>query len=223
MQQFKLNIMNREKSGRSFSRRLRAEGQIPACVYSKGNARSISLSAVEFRDLRRSLSGAALIELVDEKGEKALTHIQEIQKDIIKHNINHIDFYEVDSGHTFDSQIPVHLVDEDVCIGVRNEGGIIEHKVHSIEIRCLPSDLPDFIEVNIKNLSVGEAIHVGDLQPLEGIEYVDNVEQEIVSCQAPRLSVVTEETTESVDEVPASKVKSDSESESESTDKTDDK
>lgn len=219
MQQFKLNIVNRDKAGRSASRRLRAEGRIPACVYSKGNAHSISLSAVEFRDLRRSISGAALIELVDEKGEKALTHVQEIQKDIIKNNINHIDFYEVERGHAFISQIPVHLVDEDVCVGVRNEGGIIEHKIHSIEIRCLPSELPDFIEVSIKNLSVGGAIHVGDLQPLEGVEYLDNVEQEIVSCQASRLSVATEETTERVDEVPASKVKSDSDS----ADKTDDK
>ena len=70
MKQFKLNIINRENTGRGVARRLRAEGNIPACVYSKGNSRSISLSAVEFRDLKRSIGGgAALIELVDEKGE----------------------------------------------------------------------------------------------------------------------------------------------------------
>ena len=72
MNQFKLNIINRENKGRGVARRLRAEGNIPACVYSKGNSRSVSLSLVEFRELKRSIGGgAAFIELVDEKGETA--------------------------------------------------------------------------------------------------------------------------------------------------------
>ena len=210
MQQFKLNVTNREKAGRSAARRLRAEGRIPASLYGKGNARSISFSAVEFRDLRRSLSGAALIELVDEKGETALTHIQEVQKDVLKNIINHVDFHEVERGQTFVAQVPVHLVGEDICIGVRNEGGIVDHKKHTVEIRCLPAKLPDFIEANIKDLAVGGAIHVSELPALEDVEYLDSPEQVIVSCQPPKLSVTTEETTESADEVPASKVKSDS-------------
>ena len=105
MQQFKLNVINREKTGSGVAQRLRAEGRIPACIYSKGNSRSISLSAVEFRELRRSFIGAALIELVDEKGETALTHIQEIQRNIIKRSIDHIDFHEVARGETFTASI----------------------------------------------------------------------------------------------------------------------
>lgn len=209
MQQFKLNIVNREETGRRVARRLRAEGRIPGCVYSKGNARSISLSAVDFRNLKRSLSGAALIELVDEKGETALTSIQEVQRGVIKRDVSHVDFREVERGHAFVSQVPIHLVGETDCVGVRNEGGILDHKAHSVEIRCQPSALPDFVEADVKELAVGEAVHIGDLPKLDGIEYMGTPEQVIVSCQAPTLSAETEEPAESPDEVPASKVKSD--------------
>ncbi len=219
MQQFKLNVINREKTGSGVARRLRAEGKIPACIYSKGNSRSISLSAVEFRELRRSFSGAALIELVDEKGETALTHIQEIQRNIIKRSIDHIDFHEVARGETFTASIPVHLVGESESIGVRKEGGILDHKTHNLEIRCVPAKLPDRIDVNVRELAVGEAIHVSDLEVLEGVEYMDTPSMVIVSCQLPTVVAQdtdeTEEESLSPDEVPASRVKSDDAAESE--------
>ena len=196
MQQFKLNVTNREKAGRGVARRLRAEGRIPACIYGKGNSRSISLSAIEFRELRRSISGAALIELIDEKGEAALTHIQDVQRDLIKNSINHIDFHEVARGETFVAHIPVHLVGESESIGVRNEGGILDHKTHTLEVRCIPSKLPDQIDVDVKGLAVGDAIHVSNLDVLEGVEYMDKPAMVIVSCQPPTVAAAAE-TTES--------------------------
>ncbi len=214
MQQHKLNILTRESAGSSASRRLRIAGRIPACVYSKGNSQSISISAVEFRDLRRSLSGAAMIELVDEKGETVLTNIQEIQRDIIKNSVNHIDFYEVERGQFFIANIPVHLVGEDESVGVRNEGGILDHKKHFLEVRCIPAKLPDQIDVDVRKLEVGEAVHVGDVEKIEGVEFLDTPSSVIVSCQPPALIQKEEESEEestAADEVPASKVKSDDE------------
>jgi large subunit ribosomal protein L25 len=212
MKQFKLNIVNREKTGRGVARRLRAEGNIPACVYSKGNSRSISLSVVEFRDLKRSIGGgAALIELVDEKGETALVNIQEIQRNAVKNCINHIDFLEVARGESFVAHVPVHLVNESEAAGVKNEGGVIDHKTHQVEIRCRPSKLPDHVEVDVKDLAVGDAIHISDLPALEGVEYLGTPIQVIVSCQPPTVAVAATEDVEEVaaDEVPASKVKDD--------------
>lgn len=208
MQQFKLNILNRENTGRGIARRLRAEGNIPANVYSKGKARSISLSAVEFRDLNRVIGGgAALIELVDEKGETALTHIQEIQRNAVKRCINHIDFHEVARGESFVAHVPVHLTGEADAIGVKNEGGVIDHKTHNVEIRCRPSKLPSEVTVDVSGLSVGGAIHISDLPAIDGVEYLGNDIQVIVSCQPPTVAAAA--TTEAVaaDEVPASKVK----------------
>ena len=215
MRQYKLNVLNRQNTGRGIARRLRTEGRIPACIYSKGNSRSISISAVEFRELRRSLSGAALIELVDEKGETAITHIQEIQRNIIKNSVNHVDFHEVASGEVFSAQVPVHLFGEDESVGVRNEGGILDHKTHTLEVRCIPSKLPDHINVDVRKLAVGEAIHVGDLEVIEGVEYADASALVIVSCQPPTIVVETSEEGEKTmaDEVPASKVKKGDEAE----------
>lgn len=212
MKQFKLNIVNRENTGRGVARRLRAEGNIPAVVYSKGKSRSISLSVVEFRDLKRSIGGgAALIELVDEKGETALTSIQEIQRNAFKNCINHIDFLEVARGESFVAQVPVHLINEAEATGVKNEGGVIDHKTHSVEIRCRPSKLPAHVEVDVQGLAVGDAIHISDLAAIEGVEYLGNSIQVIVSCQPPTVAVEATETVEEVaaDEVPASMVKDD--------------
>jgi large subunit ribosomal protein L25 len=218
MQQFKLNIVNRENTGRGVARRLRAEGNIPACVYSKGKSRSISLSVVDFRDLKREIGGgAALIELVDEKGETALTHVQEIQRNAVKNCITHIDFHEVARGESFVAHVPVHLTGEADAIGVKNEGGVIDHKTHDVEIRCRPSKLPDHVEVDVSGLAVGEAIHISDLPALDGVEYLGTPIQVIVSCQPPTVAAAATEEVEEVaaDEVPASKVKDEAEGDAE--------
>jgi len=210
MQQFKLNIVNREKTGRGIARRLRAEGKIPACVYSKGTARSIALSEVDFRELSRQIGGGAvLIELTDEKGESALTHIQEIQRDAIRDTVDHIDFHEVARGESFVAHVPIYLVGEADAAGVKNEGGVIDHKTHQVEVRCRPSKLPDHVEVDVRGLCVGDAIHVSELPALDGVEYLNEPVQVVVSCQPPTVAAAgagaAAEAT--ANEVPASKVK----------------
>ncbi|MFT4902026.1 MAG: large subunit ribosomal protein L25 [Lentimonas sp.] len=214
MQQFKLNIVTREATGRGPARRLRAEGLIPASIYGQGKARSITVNAVDFRGLNRQIGrGAALVELTDEKGVTALSLIQEIQRDAIRDNVKHIDFQEVERGHSFVTSVPVHLIGEAEAIGVKFEGGVIDHKTHELEIRCRPSKLPNGINVDVKGLAVGAAIHISDLPVLEGVEYLGEPLQVVVSCQAPTVAVAVDATDAvvSASEVPSSRVKSDSE------------
>ena len=94
---------------------------------------------------------------------------------------------------------------------IRFEGGIVDHKTHSVEIRCRPSKLPDHVEVDVKDLGVGDAIHISELPAIEGVEYLGNPIQVIVSIQAPTVAVATDDAVEEVaaDEVPASKVSAD--------------
>lgn len=214
MQQFKLNIASREATGRGPARRLRAEGKIPASLYGQGNARSITVNAVDFRDLNRQIGGgAALIELADEKGGSVLSLIQEIQRDAIRGNVKHIDFQEVERGHSFVTSVPVHLTGEADSLGVKNDGGVIDHKTHELEIRCRPSNLPNGINVDVSGLAVGAAIHISDLPAIEGVEFLGEPVQVIVSCQHPTVAVEPSEGAEAVSasEVPSSKVKSDAE------------
>ncbi len=215
MQQFKLNIVNRENTGRGVARRLRAEGKIPASLYGQGKARSITVSAVDFRDLNRELhGGSAIVELTDETGATALSLVQAVQRDAIGGGVDHIDFQEVERGHSFNTHTAVHLVGEADCAGVKNEGGVIDHKTHQIDIRCRPSALPEHVEVDVSALAVGDAIHISDLPVLEGVEYLGEPAQVIVSVQPPTVATAEDEATDAAhavaaDEVPASKVKSD--------------
>lgn len=213
MQQYTLKITNRENTGRGVARRLRAEGKIPASLYGQGNARSITVSAVDFRDLNREIGGgAALVELTDEKGDAALCLVQEVQYHAVKSTINHIDFQEVERGHAFNTRIPVHLVGESDCVGVKNDGGVLDHQSHEIEIRCRPSKLPDHVNADVSALGVGEAVLISDLPVLEDVEYLGDPTQVIVSVQHPTVSAETsDDEAEAVaaDEVPASKVSAD--------------
>ncbi len=218
MQTYTLNIVNRENTGRGVARRLRAEGKIPASLYGQGKARSITVSAVDFRDLNREIGGgAALVELKDDAGESALCLIQDIQHHAIKGSIDHIDFQEVERGHAFTTKIPTVLVGEADCAGVK-EGGILDHKSHEVEIRCRPSKLPEHVEVDVTNLEVGGAIHISDLPALDEVEYLGEPIQVIVSVQHP--TVATEPAADEVeavaaDEVPATKVSDDDASDEE--------
>lgn len=217
MQTYSLNISTRDKTGRGVARRLRAEGRIPASLYGQGKARSITVSAVDFRTVNREIGGgAAVIELTDEKGETALSLVQDIQRDAVKNVINHIDFQEIERGHAFTTHVPVHLVGEANCVGLKN-GGVIDHKTHDVDIRCRPSKLPDHVEVDVSKLEVGEAIHINELPELEGVEYLGEPIQVVVSCQPPTVEVETTETEEvAADEVPSTKVSDDDDDSAES-------
>ncbi|MDQ8193732.1 50S ribosomal protein L25 [Coraliomargarita sp. SDUM461004] len=209
MQQYTLKISNRENTGRGVARRLRAEGQIPASLYGQGNARSISVSAVDFRTLNREIGGgAALVELTDEKGDSALCLVQDVQYHAVKSTIDHIDFQEVERGHAFTTKVPVHLIGEEDCVGVRNEGGIIDQNGHEVEIRCRPSKLPDHVNADVSKLAVGGAVHISDLPVLEDVEYLGEPDQVLVSCLAPTVAAGDSDDAASVaaDEVPATKV-----------------
>jgi large subunit ribosomal protein L25 len=217
MQQYTLKIATRENTGRGVARRLRAEGQIPASLYGQGNARSISVSAVDFRDLNRQIGGgAALVELTDEKGDSALCLVQEVQYHAVKSSIDHIDFQEVERGHAFTTKVPVHLIHEADCVGVKNDGGVLDHKSHEVEIRCRPSKLPESVEVDVSALAVGGAIHIRDLPVLDEVEYLGEPDQVIVSVQHPTVAPASEDTAEAVaaDEVPATKVSDDAKEDS---------
>jgi large subunit ribosomal protein L25 len=212
MQQYTLKIANRENTGRGVARRLRAGGRIPASLYGQGHARSISVSAVDFRTLNREIGGgAALVELTDEKGESALCLVQDVQYHAVKSTIDHIDFQEVERGHAFTTKIPVHLIGEDECVGVKNEGGIIDRMAHEIEIRCRPSKLPDHVNADVSGLNVGESVQIKDLPVIEDVEYLGDPDQVIAACQAPTVAVESTTDTADVaaDEVPATKVSED--------------
>jgi len=185
MKKYQLTVTPREGTGRSASRRLRKAEKIPAILYGKHTKpENLAVNAPEFVKLLKEIRGsAALIELKREAGAAALSFLQEIQRDPITDRYLHLDLQEVKENEKMIINVTVHVVGE--AYGVKTEGGILETASHRLRIRCLPKDLPAFIEVNVTDLKVGGAIHVGELKPIAGVEYLDDKNLTVVLCVEP--------------------------------------
>lgn len=192
-QQLSLTITPRAQTGRSASRRVRKANQIPAILYGKHTKpQTLSVDAPEFGRLVKAVAGRALIiELVQkDKAEKALSFVQEIQRNPITDKFVHVDFQEVKADEKLDINVPVSFVGE--AHGVKTQGGILEIAAHTVRIRCLPKDLPPFIEVDITELKVDETIKVANLKAPAGVEFRDVATQPVVSVLSIEEEAVAE-------------------------------
>lgn len=186
MSKFTLNATTRTDKGRSASRRLRRADRIPAVLYGKHTSpESLVVEAPEFKRLLKAIGGRAVLVELSREGhkEKALSFLQEVQRDPITDRYLHIDFHEVKGDEKLDIRVPVTL--EGVSFGVKNQSGVIDITSHELHIRCLPKDLPATVSIDITPLKVGEMIKVSELPALEGVEFLDNEGQPVVICSEP--------------------------------------
>lgn len=186
MKQLKLEVKPRSETGRGPAKRLRAKGMVPGVIYGDSGSYAISVQEPTLRKLMRASSGtAALIQVEGLDGKAMLAVIQELRRDPCKDTFVHIDLHEVAANKPMHATVPVHIEGE--SIGVKNEGGILEHPHTHVSIKCLPKDLPEYIAVDVSDLAIGDAIHVTDLPKLQGVTYEDSVDTIIAACSAPRL------------------------------------
>ena len=192
-QQFKLNVTARAQTGRSASRRLRKANRVPAILYGKHTSpESLSVEGPEFIRFLKSVGGrSVLVELArTDKVEKALSFLQEVQRDPITDKYLHIDFQEVKANEKFEIRVAVRVSGE--SFGVKNQSGVLEMNTQQLRVRCFPKDLPEAITVDVTELKVGETIKVSGLKPIEGVEFLDLKGQPIVSCVEPVAEIVQE-------------------------------
>src|SRR3954463_16559457 len=192
-QKFQLNVADRAQTGRSASRRLRKGNRVPAILYGKHTKpESLSIEGPEFVRLLKTVGDrAVLIELQrGGKADKALSFLQEVQRDPITDKYLHVDLQEVKSDEKFEIRVPVHVVGE--SFGVKNQSGVLEINTHLLRVRVLPKDLPEAINVDVTELKVGEAVKVSSLKPVPGVEFLDTKGQPIVSCVEPVAEIVQE-------------------------------
>jgi len=185
-QQLILNVTTRAQTGRSASRRVRKANQIPAILYGKHTKpETLAIDAPEFVRLLKSVAGRALlIELArKDSANKALSFLQEVQRDPITDKFLHVDLQEVKADEKLEIRVPVQVTGE--SFGVKNQSGVLEIATQTLRIRCLPKDLPPVIAVDVTELKVGEAFKVGTLKPIAGVEFLDSKGQPVVSCVEP--------------------------------------
>jgi large subunit ribosomal protein L25 len=189
----------RAGTGKGVARKLRQGGQVPGVVY--GHGRSPQTLAVNGRDLDRLLStinaASTIIELTLD-GQTTRTLIREIQRHPVQRAPVHIDFQELVAGEKVAVSVPLRFTG--IADGVRNAGGILEEVMHQLHIRVDPSAIPDHIDIDVTNLTIGHSFHVRDLTVPEGVTVLDDEGATVVVVTAPK--AVAEPTPAEVAAVP---------------------
>lgn len=203
MKTIELNANIRKESGKGPARRLREEGLIPAVFYGPGTE-TISLT-IDSSDLAKSAKKgrieSAFIKLaIEDNGGKIekLSMIKELQVNPLTRNPLHIDFYGIRMDHTLAMDIPIQLTGQSIGI---EAGGDLQFSKRNLRLSALPSLLPDFIEVDISELEIGDSVKVGDVVLGEEIEILDPANVMIVAVVVTRIAEV-EVAEEEVEELP---------------------
>jgi large subunit ribosomal protein L25 len=172
--EFMLNAETRKDLGKGASRRLRRlENKVLGIVYGgKNKPTPVTFAMNEIVKLAENEAFfTSLVDLnLDGKSEQVV--IKDMQRHPARETIMHVDFLRVSAKTKITMQVPFHFTNEDTCHGVKIEGGSVSHALNDIEITCLPKDLPEYIEVDMAALKVGDNVHLSDLVLPKGVESV---------------------------------------------------
>ena len=190
---YTLQAKARTDLGKGASRRLRRlASEVPAVIYG-GDKQPQSISVV-LKDLSKALEDEGFYSHVitlDVDGTKESVVLKALQRHPAKSYALHADFLRIDATHAITMRVPLHFTHEDKCVGVRQGGGTIQHAASDVEVRCLAKDLPEFIEVDMTDVQVGQIVHLSNLKLPAGVESVQlshgaDHDQGVVSVLAPR-------------------------------------
>ena len=172
--EFQLNAELRSDEGKGASRRLRRlQNKIPAVIYGgKEPAQSISLLANELNKALQNEAFYSHILTLTLEGKEQQAILRDLQRHPAKPIILHADFLRVDAAHALHMNVPLHFINEDTCIGVKLQGGAISHQMSDVEIKCLPKDLPEYIEVDMAEVELDNTLHLSDIKLPEGVEII---------------------------------------------------
>jgi len=156
----KLKARERSSAGKSYTRKARAQGWIPAVYYGQGEPRKIEVPHKEFAAVVRARQTTHLIDLG--LGEGAIAVIRETQRHVLKDDFfYHLDFFHVDMSKKVTTD--VHLEFVGVPVGVKDDGGVLGHPLKAVKVECLPADIPEKVSVDVSALKIGDSIHVRDI------------------------------------------------------------
>lgn len=183
----------RKEQGTGASRRLRIAGQTPGIVYG-GSEAPVSLSLDHnalYHALKKEAFHSSILDLeIDGKVQKVL--LRDFQVHAYKQLVLHADFQRVDAKQAIHVKVPLHFVNAEISPAVKLSAGIISHVLTDLEISCLPSDLPEFVEVDLTALEVGHSIHLSDLKLPNGVTVISQENLTIATAAIPAGKVEAE-------------------------------
>lgn len=193
MERIKLLAEVREGKGSSYSRNLRAEGQIPGVVY--GKAREPLALSINEKEIKKVIGKNSLIDLVFGQ-ETASVVLKDLQRDPLRGNPIHFDFQEVDLKQRITITVSIHL--DGTPAGIK-EGGILQQTLREVDLECLPTEMPNYLNVDVSHLNVGDSLHVQELEVPENMTILTSPEEVVVTIVTPALNVTEDEVEEEVE------------------------
>ena len=199
-----INAKERKSKGTGASRRLRHEGTTPGILYGGvKDAISLEIDSKElFMQFRHEAFHASILTL-NLEGKKESVILRDFQMHPVRNNIQHIDFQRINENEKISVKVPFHFINEETAPGVKIEGGLVSHIMTEIDISCLPKDLPQYIEVDLGELAMGESIHLSEVTVPDGVELTsltDENDPAITSISKPKVVIEEEIVTEASEE-----------------------
>jgi large subunit ribosomal protein L25 len=191
--QFEVLAEVREDMGKGSSRRLRrVAGQIPAIIY--GGEKDPQPLTIIRKDLEKSLENESFyshVLSINVAGKKEKAILKDLQRHPARNSVTHADFMRVDDKVAIKVNVQFHFINEESSIGVKQEGGLVQHQVTEMEILCLPADIPEYVEVDMQDIAVGQIVHLSDVKLPAGVTSValalgDDHDLAIASVNAPK-------------------------------------
>ncbi|MEN8777759.1 MAG: 50S ribosomal protein L25/general stress protein Ctc [Glaciecola sp.] len=184
---FNLEAQVRTDLGKGASRRLRHADKVPAILYGADKEPvSLTLAHNKLMQAQEFEAFYSHVLTLDVDGEKVEALVKDMQRHPYKPKILHVDFLRVDASKAVHTNVPVHFINEETAPAIKTQGGHAEHHVNEIEVSCLPSQLPEFIEVDLTNVELGQTLHLSDITLPEGVSSI-----ELAKGESHDLAVVT--------------------------------
>ncbi|HEY5665481.1 MAG TPA: 50S ribosomal protein L25/general stress protein Ctc [Gammaproteobacteria bacterium] len=222
---FEIDAEAREELGRTNNRRLRRLGRVPAVVY--GGGKDPSPITLERNSLVAQMGLEAfytsILNLTIGSKRQPVV-VKDVQRHPAKSTVMHLDFQRVVEDEEITLNLPIHFIGEEVAVGVKEQGGVIEHAVTDVEVSCLPANLPEYLEIDVSGLGLNEILHLSDIKYPEGVastQLAHGHDSPVVAIHPPRREEVEEpaleegEVAEAAAEAPAAEAPDSGESSAE--------
>jgi large subunit ribosomal protein L25 len=181
--ELKLKASRREHVGKGAARRSRAAGKVPAILYGRGmEPVALEVDRREFVSALRTDAGMNVLLDIQVDGDTTLALTRELQRDPVRGTLLHADFVKVDRKQAIEVEVPVHIVGESP--GAK-EGGVLEHPLFTVHVRCLPTDVPESVEADVSSLQIGSSLRVSDLPTAGRFEILDDPDTVVASVAQP--------------------------------------
>lgn len=190
---FELSAQLRDTTGKAAARRMRHSGLVPGVIYGAG--KESAMITLNHDSILHALEQEAfhshILDIKLDNGKSESVVLKDVQRHVYKPKIVHVDFLRVSATEKLTMHVPLHFIGEEEAAGVK-EGGVISKLMTDLEIKCLPKDLPEYIEVNVTDLALEHSVHLSDIKLPKGVELLHAADEEhdhpVISIHMPRVS-----------------------------------